>query len=795
VSTELSTNGRDPEGALSKPYNYNRAIVLPPPPKDDAVLDIVGVVRTLARRRIWIYGSLAICLALAGVLCLVMTPRYRAEAQIELLKQDVGGLAVSDGSDESARNDEQDALDFSLSLETQVSVLKSDNLGLRVIRELNLAETPDFRYAPLIKTALTRQQMGLPLDQSPLKRAYVLKRWAKNLKVDSVSGTRLISVSYLDRDPQMAARVVNQLLADFVEYNFQVRYNATTKAADWLGGQLVDLKSQVEAAQKKAVDLQRDAGIYGFDESHNVIVSRLDQLNTQVAEAQTALFAKQAVYNLARAGNPELVAGLLGGSSQSGTSFNENPPALLTTLRQQEADLNAQYAEDASKYGSDYPKLVQLRQRLESVRSDIKTETGKVVERARNEYVAAADAEAAATRAFEEQKAVAAEMNNKTIDFTIAKHEADASRELYEHLQQRLKEAGVLAGLHSTNINIVDAAAPPDHPDKPDVPLYLMIAVLSGMTLGVFSAFLRDTLDSSIRNPEEIESATHAPVLGIVPRAELFVGKVPKGYNGKVLLPRNGSANESAGGVGALLRSQNTPVVEAFRAIRTSLLLSRPDHPARIFMVTSALPGEGKTFASLNLAAVFAQNGGRVLLVDADLRRGTLSRNLRQPSTFGLSNLLFTDAEDRAYRQVEEIPGLTFLGAGSKPPYPAESLGSRKMAGLIEKWRQDFDYVVIDSPPVLPVTDAAVLSHRVDGVVVVARFAVSTRQSIIRAIRTLTDVQADCFGVIVNAMDVGSSDYYYYCGSYGNGDYAYGDSGSRPVVPALPAAAGKEKSA
>jgi polysaccharide biosynthesis transport protein len=791
VSTELSTNGRDPEGALSKPYNYNRAIVLPAPPKDDTVLDIVGVVRTLARRRVWIYGSLAICLALAALVCLVMTPRYRAEAQIELLKQDVGGLAVSDGTDESGRNDEQDALDFSLSLETQVSVLKSDNLGLRVIRELNLADTPDFRYAPLIKTAQARQQMDLPLDQSPLKRAFVLKRWAKNLKVESVSGTRLISVSYLDRDPQRAARVVNQLLADFVEYNFQVRYNATTKAANWLSQQLVDLKSQVEAAQKKAVDLQRDAGVYGSDENHNVIVSRLDQLNTQVAEAQTALFAKQAIYNLARTGDPELVAGLLGGSSQSGTSFSENPPPLLTTLRQQEADLNAQYAEESTQYGSDYPKLVQLRQRLQSVRSDIKTETGKVVERAKNEYMAAAGAETAASKAFEEQKTIAAAMNNKTMDFTIAKHEADASRELYEHLQQKLKEAGVLAGLHSSNINIVDAAAPPDHPDKPDVPLYLMIATLSGMTLGVFSAFLRDTLDSSIRNPEEIESATHVPVLGIVPRAELFVGKAPKNYNGKVLLPRNGSANS----VGALLRAQNTPVVEAFRAIRTSLLLSRPDHPGRIFMVTSALPGEGKTFASLNLAAVFAQNGGRVLLVDADLRRGTLSRNLRQPSTFGLSNLLFTDAEDRAYRQIEEIPGLTFLGAGSKPPYPAESLGSRKMAGLIEKWRQDFDYVVIDSPPVLPVTDAAVLSHRVDGVVVVARFAVSTRQSIIRAIRTLTDVQADCFGVIVNAMDVRSSDYYYYSGSYGNGDYAYGDSGPRPPIPALPASAGKEKSA
>jgi succinoglycan biosynthesis transport protein ExoP len=793
LSKELPTNGHRPGGVLSK-GDY-RAIPLPLGLKDDSILDIVGVVRILLRRRRWVYGSLAIFVALVGVVCLIMTPRYKAEAQLEILKEDAGGLTASGDSEGGARTESVDALDFSLTLQTQASILQSDALALSVIKELNLAETGDFRYDPLIKTAEARRQMALPPDQAPAKRAYILKRWSKNLKVDSIAGTRLISVSYTHPDPDMAARIVNRLLADFVEYNFQVRYKATAKAADWLGAQLVGLKSEVESSQKHAVQLQKDTGVFGPDESHNVIISRLEQLNTQAAEAQTNRFAKEAIYNLARNGDPELVAGLLGGSTQPTTSQNGTPPVLLISLRQQEADLSGQYAEAASKYGSDYPRLVQLKNHLESVRAAIKTESGRIVGRAKSEYMAAGTAEAAAKQAFEEQKMIATNMNDKTIDFTIAKHEADANRELYQRLTQKLKEAGVLAGLRSSDINIVDPAAPPASPSKPNVPLYLVLGALLGTTVGVASAFLCDTMDSSLRNPEEIETTTHVPVLGVIPRAESSTGKRRKDLNGKKRFSRNGSASGEANVLDTLLSSQKSVVVEAFRAVRTSLLLSRPDNPGKVFMITSALPHEGKTYSSLNLASAFAQNGGKVLLVDADLRRGTLSRDLKQSSAFGLSHILSHDSAAGAYRQIDEIPGLTFLGAGATPPNPAESLGSKKMAALVERWRQEFDFVLIDSAPILAVTDAVALSPSVDGVIVIVRFAVSTRQSIIRAIRVLSDVKAECFGVLVNAMDIRSSDYYYYSGSYGYHGYSYGDSETSQNAPALPEVTLEERSA
>jgi capsular exopolysaccharide synthesis family protein len=243
------------------------------------------------------------------------------------------------------------------------------------------------------------------------------------------------------------------------------------------------------------------------------------------------------------------------------------------------------------------------------------------------------------------------------------------------------------------------------------------------------------------------------------------------------------------------MSAQDSAVSEAFRSLRTSLLLSPRGQSAKIFMITSSMPQEGKTFSTLNLASVLAQMGGKVLLVDADLRRATLSRALKQRSAAGLSQLLLGTADREVYRQVPEIPGLTFLPAGTMasakplfcPPRPSELLACPRMAELIRGWRQEFSYVLIDTPPVLPVTDAVVLSPNVDAVIVVARFAATNRQSIARAIRVLKDAQARCSGILVNAMDVHSPDYYHYCGTYGyDGYHTEASRNSHPL--ALPSA-------
>ena len=746
---------------------------------DESDLDMFAVVRILLKRRVWIYACTGAMLAAAALVCFTMTPRYRAVTQLQLLKQGLSGLSVGDASGSSGGGF-TDALDFNLTLQTQATALKSDTLALQVIKELSLADTKEFRYDPLIKTASVRSQMSVPLDQSPVKLATVVNRFKANLGVEAVSGTRLIQVSYTHPDPQMAANIVNHLLQDFVEHNFQERYKATNKATDWLSQQLVELKTEVERSQERAVQLQKESGIFGPDEHHNIVITRLEQLNNDVTSAESNRVVKEGIYQLASSGKPELIAGLLG--SSSGGSEAMNSLALINSLRQQESDLSAQVADAASKYGPEYPRLIQMNERLTSLRSSIQAALSKVVGRAQSEYQLAASREAAAKKTFAEQKRIASEMNSRAIDYTIAKNEAESNRVLYESLSKKLKEAGVLAGLRSSELNVIDPAVVPDHPAKPNIPLYLGFGALAGIALGVVCAFVADALDGTIYDPDQVETKTAVPVLGVIPQAELGKGKCNALLEAQAWNRLNGTAKPAT--PSRLLSRQNYAVAEAFRALRTSILLSS-GAPTRVSMITSGAPQEGKSFAAVNLAAAMAQFGGKVLLVDADLRRGTLSRVLNQYSGIGLSHVLQGSAEPDAYRRIDNVPGLTLMPAGVRPECPSELLGSDTMTELIRIWRREFSFVLIDTPPVLAVTDALLLAPHVDGIVVVARFGVTNQQAIVRTIKMLTDVRPGAVGVLVNGMDLRSPDYYHYAGSYGYGAYDF-ESTSQTTRTASP---------
>jgi len=740
-----------------------------PKSNDDSDFDIFALVQIIRKRKAWIFACTAAMLAIALLVCIFMPRKYKAESKLEILKQDAGGLSIGDANGASGSSD---ALDFNVNLQTQLSVLKSDTLAEQVIKELNLADSKEFSPDSPLKSAIARYVPGTSHQLTPEEHAAaVLKKFKSNLAVDSLSGTRLITVAYTHSDPEVAAKVVNQLLSDYVEYNFQVRYKATTKATDWLGRQLVDLKSQAEHAQDRAVQLEKESGIFGEDEHHNVVVTRLEQLGNEVTAAETNRVVKENIYRLATSGNPDLVAGMLGATGEQPVSGASNSVPLLNSLRQREADLNAEYADAASKYGPEYPRVIQLKDRLNSLHASIQAELDKVVGRAKSEYALAASHEASARKSFAAQKKAAAQMNDKATDFLIAKHEAEASRVLYEHLLGKLKEAGVLAGLHSSELHIVDPASVPVRPARPNVPLYLAFGALAGMTLGTVCVFVAEAMDRTIRNPEEIEASTYVPVLGVVPDARLAPGIGRKNRlkpQAKTALPSITHTRRDEA-----LTLQDSATAEAFRAIRTALLLSGD----KVLMITSGSAQEGKSFTSLNLAIALAQNGSKVLLADADLRRGTLSRVLNQHTGAGLSQVLLGGADRNIHRPIQQVPGLTFMPAGAPPSCPSELLGSQKMSALVESWRQQFDFVLIDTPPVLPVTDAAVLAPGMDAVIVVVRFGVTIQQSVVRTIRILRDVRANLLGVLVNAVDLRSPDYFHYSGSYGYEGYHASDPG------------------
>jgi succinoglycan biosynthesis transport protein ExoP len=748
----------------------------------DLDLDILELFHAILRRRRWIYIWTGTMLAVAGLVCAFMSPQYKAESKLEILKQDTSGLSLKpDGTSSDASTD---PLDFNMTLQTQLAVLNSDVLAWKVMRELKLVDPKDLASNPPRSASGANPEPAVSNSAPDKEAARALQKFKSKLNVKDISGTRLIAVSYMDPDPNKAARVVNKLISDFIEYNFQVRYDATTKATDWLGGQLVELKSQAEKSQQRAAQLQKESGIFGQDERNNIVLTRLEQLNNQLTTAEADRVLKESVYKLSRGANPELIAGMLGTQPERNMPEAANPASLLNNLREQEAALKAEYADASAKYGPAYPRLIQIKEKLSSVRSSIAAELSQVAARAKSEYELAASRETAARKAFVEQKAVAAQMNDKATDFLIAKHEAESSRVLYEHLLEKLKEAAVLAGLHSNALHVVDPARAPTIASKPNVPLYLGFGVLSGLFLGLVSVFIVEATDRTVRDVQAIETTTRVPVLGVIPDASL----VPD--NGFKVLPKpsmrdaaNGGAQDALfGGLG------NPAVAEAFRAVRTSLLLSRLDEFSKALMVTSGMPQEGKTFVSLNLAAAFTYSGARVLLVDADLLRGSLSKALNQRAGMGLSDVVrgtpnlgvhlpssemllkHLDAS-AAYRQIDDIPGLTFMPAGDCSRDASELLGSHQMSAIIESWRDKFDYVLIDTPPILPLTDAVVLSRKVDAVIVVVRFAVTSQPCIQRTIRLLRDVQAPRLGMLINAMDRRSPEYYQYSGFYGGYDY------------------------
>lgn len=738
-------------------------------PKEDLDFDAHAVLHAIIRRRAWMYVCTATMLAAAALVCISMTPQYKAESTLEILKQNTGPLSgVSDGTTGAS----SDPLDFSMSLQTQVAVLNSDTLAWQVIKELKLLKAEDL---PAEQTSPSRPSTGQIPTQSdfrPDKRAAALiKQFKHNLTVASVSGTRLIRVSYLDSNPQRAADIVNQLVDDFVEYNFRVRYDATNKATDWLGRQLVELKSQVERAQNRAAQLQKQSGIFGEDEHHNIVLTRLEQLNNELTSAEADRVLKESIYRLSRSVDPEVVANLLG--SQSGGN-GANPATLLNSLRQQEATIEAQYADAAAKFGPAYPRLIQIKDQLNAVRGLLAAELAKVSQRAKSDYELSVAREASTRNAFTRQKAIAAEMNDEATNYLIAKQEADSSRRLYEHLLEEVKGAGVLAGLHSSDLHVVDPAAVPIRPARPNIPLYLAAGTLVGMFVGLVCVFVVESTDRTVRDVAEIEASTFVPVFGVIPQAGQLPGSALKHrITARVPDAHDGPAH------GLLEGLQDPAVAEAFRSMRTSLLLSRPEIPARVLLVTSALQQEGKTFTSLHLAATLARKGGRVLLVDADLRRATLSRVLLKDSEIGLSQVLLGEVDlETACHPVEGVSGLIFMAAGRSGAAASELLESPRMAAVIQSCREQFAYIVLDTPPVLLTTDAVVLSPKVDAVLVVVRFANTNRDAVVRTIRLLQDVHPARVGVLVNGMDIHSPEYFY-SGSQGYDEYCRGDAGNR----------------
>jgi polysaccharide biosynthesis transport protein len=701
--------------------------------------------RILLKRKWIVVGCFATIFSVVAIASLKTTPVYEASGTIAVNKPD---------TTLNFQNSTTLSLDYfdPTELDTEVKILQSDLLAMQVIRELNLDRRPEYANEAPPSPSASGDLSPDPLQSDPARASSMIGGFKGSLRVNLSPNTRIIEVHYRSADPQMAANVVNTLMQTYVENNFKARFESTMQASDWLSKQLVDLQMKVETSQEKLVRYQKEHEILGADEKQNITMEKLDELNKELTVAESERMDKEGAYRLVESGDPEAIASSVDASDGNGQSGT----ALLPVLRAKEADLKIQAAELNTQFGPSYPKLAILNNQLKEVDSQIQSEMKKTVSKVRGQYAAALQRENMLHDALEKQKQEANKLNESAIEYTLLKRDVDTNRQLYEGLLQKLKEAGVSAGLKSNNFRIIDGARPPTGPIEPNIPRNLLFAAVLGLASGVGLAFLLEGLDNTVRTTEQAQMISGVPSLGMIP---LGSKGAREGPNPKRLVI---ATSKEAVELVTQVRPQSQ-MAESYRALRTSLLLSNIGAPPRIIMVTSALPQEGKTTTSINTAVVLAQKGVRVLLIDADLRRPSIHKTLGMGPHSGLSNVLTgSTTTEQAITRSTILPNLFVLPAGTPPPNPAELLASSKMRDLLNELGEQYDHVVIDTPPSLSVTDAVVLSPRADAVVLVIRSGQTTKQALRRSRDILMQVNAKVVGVLLNAVDLSSPDYYYY---------------------------------
>jgi len=422
--------------------------------------------------------------------------------------------------------------------------------------------------------------------------------------VKRVPNSRLMDVSFESTDPQLAARVVNAHIASYIEQNFSSKYEATTRASVWLTDQLTELKIKVQRAEDARIAYERQNQIWTLDDKQNITSQRLSDINKQLTDAQSERMKKESLYQFAKAGNLDAVPQI-----QSNLA--------LTELLKKRSEVSSDYTDGLNQYGPNFPKVQRLQAQLKDYDQSIEKEKKNILAVLESDYREAQQRESLLTQALDQQKAETNHMAEKLVEYNILKREAEANKTLYEGLMTKLKETAISQGLRSSNIRVVDPAMIPSAPARPAKTRNVALAFLVGLVGGIGLALLREYLDNTVKTPDDIETLARLPSLAVVPQ---FTGS--NGHTNKRGLLQGPAANGHE--MRIELVAQHLPksqMSESFRALRTSILLSRADHPPQVILVTSALPREGKTTAAANLAVTLAQLGDSTVIVDADLRK------------------------------------------------------------------------------------------------------------------------------------------------------------------------------
>jgi polysaccharide biosynthesis transport protein len=728
-------------------------------PREPHLLDYIIILR---KHQWLILTFLLTVVTVATIASFKMKPEYEAAARVEVDKESQNMLPFQEV------NSYDEFMDMENYIETQTKILQSETLAFQTIKSLDLGRYPEFGGAA---KSLAWGQVG-----AASRRPAILGAFLGRLSVKRVPNSRLIEVQFEAQDPQLAALVVNTHLQNYIEENFRSKYDATTQASTWLSAELEELRIKVEKSEDARIAYERQNHIWEVDDKRDITSQKLADLSKAVTDAQTLMAEKEALYRMAISGNVDALP-----------ATREN--IVIQDLLKRKSELDESYAEAMNQYGPNYPKVQRLAAQQKEVEGDLEKARKTIIEGVEQEFATARQRVELLQEAVDKQKAEANDLAEKMVQYHILQHDAEANKQLYDGLLQKLKEAGITAGLRSSNIRIVDPALAPASPSRPQKARNILLAVLLGLVGGIGLALFREYLDNTVKSPDDIENLTGLPSLAVVPSLPGM-----NGHHGRLARLARETAQPAASGPRVELLAYVQPksqISEAFRALRTSLLLSQADHPPQVILVTSALPREGKTTAAVNLAVTLAQLGDRTLLLDSDLRKPGIRRalNMTVGKEAGLSSYLAgVSTLDEVVIPHPTISNLEALTTGPVPPSPADLLSSHRMRDAVVELRRRFKFIVIDSPPIMAATDAVILSSLTDGVLLVVRSGETPKEAFTRTRDLLAGVKSRLLGVVLNAVDSSAPDYYY---SYRYYPYAYGygygeDLGKTSQFPSKP---------
>lgn len=563
------------------------------------------------------------------------------------------------------------------------------------------------------------------------RQSRIIDSFLGGLTITPVRFSRLVDVTYRSPDPAASALFANALAKQYIDQSLEFKFLATKEATDFLNARTAEQRKALDQSEQALQKYRERTGAVALEDRQNIVVQRLSDLNAAVTRARTDRIEKESVYTQIR-------------TIQSDRAAVDTFPAILNNsfiqqLKGQLNELQRQQAQMTEKLGARHPDMVKVQSAIETTENRINTEVQKVVQALRNDYQAALANERALQASLDQQRVEAQELNRAAIQYGVLQRDATSNQTMFTGLLERSRETGISGELKTSNIRIVDKAETPRRPTSPNKANNLTLAIFGGSFLGIALAFFFEYLDSRIKQPEEIKTQLGLPFLGMVP---LFVAKETTGPP----LIGNGMPQE---------------FTEAFRGIRTNVLFSSADAGSKSIVVTSTGPGEGKSLVSANIAMSLAQAGQRVLLIDADMRRPKTHELFGIAVEPGLSNVMVGDAKASETVKRTLTPNLWIMAAGKHPPNPAELLGSRRFKDFMESLPEHFDWVIIDTPPVMAVTDATVVAHYTTGVVFVVGSEMTSKGVAKAALEQLDAVKARYVGGILNRVDVRRNPYYY----------------------------------